>query len=201
MPSDLATRFKTVRNLVARSRAAEFTPYRRFKPGDSVRVLPSHGFAHYRGDTGTIDKMIPINKAWVESEKNGRIIVDLDDLEPIKTVSARTAALEADVKEAVFAFLRDSKFGTLSLGMGAAAKKEGLIFGLRDVAKVLRAWFADKEPSDDKGEAGFTYLKSPAGQKLFMGLVEGVTKVLRKEGARTGFKDVGEAIVAFAEDK
>jgi hypothetical protein len=193
MLSELATRYKSVKNLVARSKAAG-----KFQVGDPVRVLPSHGFAHYRGDTGVIDKMVPINKAYVESEKNGRIIVDLDDLEKIGT---RTAALDADVKEAVFAFLRESKFGTLSLSMGAAAKKEGLNLGLRDVAKVLKAWFADKEPSDDKEESGFKYLKSSAGQKLFMGLVEGVTKVLRKEGARTGFKDVGEALVAFAEDK
>lgn len=123
MPSDLALRYRSVRNLVARSKAtirdmatarteavlhnkdiapfgtvgvldhgAGYLPrmprgaalaYRNFKPGDHVRVLPSHGFAHYRGDEGTIDKIIPINKAWVESEKNGRIIVDLDDLEKI----------------------------------------------------------------------------------------------------------------------
>lgn len=56
----------------------------RFSVGDPVRVKSSHGFAHYRGDTGVIDKMIPINKAYVESERNGRIIVDLDDLEKVQ---------------------------------------------------------------------------------------------------------------------
>lgn len=179
MPSDLATRYKTVRNLVARSKALTI------RDVATARTIP----VLFNGDIAPFGTV-------------GSLPNDLDGPRPnMPRGASRTAALDPDVKEAAFTFLRSSKFGTLSLSMGEAAKKEGLNLGLRDVARVLKAWFADKEPSDDKEEAGFKYLKSPVGQKLFMGLVEGVTKVLRKEGARTGFKDVGEAIVAFAEDK
>lgn len=120
-----------------------------------------------------------------------------------KNVVARfkSAMLDDAFKDAAFAYLRDSKFGTLSLSMGEAAKKAGQHYGMRDVAAVLKAWFADKEPSNDKEEAGFAYLKSPSGQKLFNGIIAGVQKALKTTGARVGFRDVGEAIVAFAEDK
>lgn len=119
-----------------------------------------------------------------------------------KTIVARyKAALDDAFKDAAFEYLRSSKFGTLALSMGKDAKKSGLNFGLRDVAGVLKAWFADREPSNDKEDAGFAYLKSAPGKKLLTEIITGVQKALKATGARVGFKDVGEAIVAFAEDK
>jgi len=53
----------------------------RFRPGDEVKVKPSHGFKEWHGDTGVIEKIIPINKAYVQLKENGRQIFDLDDLE------------------------------------------------------------------------------------------------------------------------
>jgi hypothetical protein len=193
MPSDLASRYKTVRNLVARSKAAG-----RFNVGDPVRVLPSHGFAHYRGDTGVIDKMIPINKAYVESEKNGRIIVDLDDLEKIE---GKAAALDESLKSSAFTFLRESRFPWLAMGMAEEAKRSGEHFGMQDAAKCLKAWFDGRKPEGSKEEAGYRYIQSGAGKLLMNGLIKGVTDALRGTGARVGLKDVGEAIVAFAEGK
>ncbi len=240
MPSDLATRYKTVKNLVARSkvtirdvatariddtglrdrgvmpygtvgvlpndldgprpnmpRGASDRTAGKFSVGDHVRVLPSHGFAHYRGDTGVIDKMIPINKAYVESEKNGRIIVDLDDLE--KGHPNRKASLDDILKNAAFAFLRESKFSWLAKGMAIEAKKSGESLGMRDVAKALKAWFDGRKPEGSKEESGYRYIQSDAGRLLMNGLIKGVTSALKETGSRVGLKEVGEAIVAFAE--
>lgn len=242
---ELAARYVAVRLLAARYRAA-YT--RMFNLGDEVRVKPSHGFKHWHGDTGTIDKFVPINKVYVELDEHGRQILDLDDLEKVDTgkgagltlrdvatartevvlrdrdiapfgtvgvldhweghlprmprgASVKTAMVDDAYKEAAFPFLRDSKFGTLSLAMSAAAKKEGVLFGMRDVASILKSWFDNREPANDKEDAGFKYLKSPAGQKIFNGIIAGVQKALKATGARVGVKDVGEVIVAFAEDK
>jgi hypothetical protein len=52
------------------------------RPGTRVRVLSSHGSPAFRGDVGVIEKLIPLNKAYVELEANGRHVVDLDDVEP-----------------------------------------------------------------------------------------------------------------------
>ncbi len=54
-----------------------------FKPGRRVRVKPSHGFSKWHGDEGVVEKLIPINKAYVELEREGRQILDLNDLELI----------------------------------------------------------------------------------------------------------------------
>lgn len=78
---ELAARYKEAARrqaLVERFKAAASGG---FKPGDTVKVKPSHGFKKWHGDVGTIDKMVPINKAYVQLQENGRQILDLDDLE------------------------------------------------------------------------------------------------------------------------
>jgi hypothetical protein len=53
----------------------------KFKPGDKVRVKDSHGSAKFRGDTGEIEKNVPMGKYYVQLKKNGRSLVDEGDLE------------------------------------------------------------------------------------------------------------------------
>jgi hypothetical protein len=72
-----------------RSVVNRFKTAHKFSVGDEVRIKPSHGFKAWHGDTGEIEKKIPINKAYVELKEHGRVLVDLDDLEP---VSGKTAA-------------------------------------------------------------------------------------------------------------
>jgi len=55
----------------------------RFQKGDEVRIKPTHGFKDWHGDTGTIEKIIPINKAYVQLKENGRRLIDLDNLEHV----------------------------------------------------------------------------------------------------------------------
>lgn len=50
-----------------------------FRPGRRIRIRPTHGIVEWHGDEGPIEKLVPINKAYVQLEKNGRQIVDLDD--------------------------------------------------------------------------------------------------------------------------
>lgn len=55
----------------------------KFSPGDKVKVKDSHGSAKFRGDTGEIEKLVPIGKYYVDLKKNGRSLVDGNDLEKI----------------------------------------------------------------------------------------------------------------------
>jgi len=54
----------------------------KFRLGDRVEINKNHGFKHWHGDTGTIDKFVPINKCYVNMDNGDRRIVDLDDLDP-----------------------------------------------------------------------------------------------------------------------
>jgi hypothetical protein len=183
----------SAKNVVARFKTASG-----FKPGDKIKIKPSHGFKKWHGDTGTVEKLVPINKAYVQLEENGRQIVDLDDIEKIND---RKASIDDAFKEAAFAFLRESKFSWLAMGMAEEAKRSGEHFGMRDAAKTLKAWFDGRKPEGPKEEAGYRYIQGGAGKLLMNGLIKGVTEALKSTGARIGLKDVGEAIVAFAEDK
>ena len=49
--------------------------------GTRVRILPSHGYAPYRGLTGRIDKYVPFSKFYVNLDRGDRIFVDQSDLE------------------------------------------------------------------------------------------------------------------------
>ncbi len=50
-----------------------------FRPGRRIRIRTSHGIVEWHGDEGPIEKLVPFNKAYVQLEKNGRQIVDLND--------------------------------------------------------------------------------------------------------------------------
>jgi hypothetical protein len=50
-------------------------------PGTRIRILNTHGFPAFRGDVGVIETFVPLNKAYVQLEANGRQIVDLGDVE------------------------------------------------------------------------------------------------------------------------
>lgn len=80
---ELAARYKLAASRQALVDRYKVADNRGFKPGVAVKVKPSHGFKKWRGDVGVIDKMVPINKAYVELEGNGRQIVDLNDLEQV----------------------------------------------------------------------------------------------------------------------
>jgi hypothetical protein len=119
-----------------------------------------------------------------------------------KRVASRyKAALDDAFKDAAYQFLRESKFSWLVMGMATEAKKTGEHFGMKDAAKVLKAWFDGRKPEGSKEEAGYRYIQGGAGKLLMNGLIKGVQEALKATGARVGLKDVGEAIVAFAEDK
>lgn len=81
----------------------------RYQPGDRVRIRETHNFKKYHGDEGEIEKIIPINKAYVELEKNGRVIVDLDDVEPAQ---GKTAAVD-DRTKAVVKWLAPKRKGVI----------------------------------------------------------------------------------------
>ena len=53
------------------------------KPGTKVRVKPTHGYAKFHHDEGTIDKYVPFGKYYVELKKNGRQLIDQNDLEKV----------------------------------------------------------------------------------------------------------------------
>jgi hypothetical protein len=215
---ELAARYRLAARrqaLVERFKAAET----RFKPGDRVRVKPTHNFKEWHGDVGEVDKFVPFGKYYVELEKNGRVIIDGDYLEKaeakkasfrlyasditgtLSTAQIEKVALDDSFKDAAFAFLRESKFSWLAMGMSEEAKRAGITFGMRDVAGVLKAWFANRKPEGPKEEAGYRYIQGGAGRMLMDRLIRGVQKALQSTGARVGLKDVGEAIVAFAEDR
>ncbi len=55
----------------------------KFESGDKVRVKDSHGSPKFRGDTGEVEKSVQFGKYYVELEKNGRSLVDGNDLEKV----------------------------------------------------------------------------------------------------------------------
>jgi len=191
---DLAERYKlalTRQALVDRYKAAATT----FQPGEVVRVKPTHGFEEWHGDTGTIEKYVPFGKYYVNLVKNGRVLIDESHLVPVG------ASTEAETKEAAYQFLRNSRFAWLSSGMATEARKNGVGLGMKDVPNILRMWFAGRQPNNPKEEAGYNYIQGGAGQLLMDSLIKGVTKALQSTGNRVGLKEVGETIVAFAEDR
>jgi len=54
----------------------------KFQPGDKVVINKSHGFKHWHGDEGVIDKLVPIGKYYVNMDNGDRRIVDMGDLDP-----------------------------------------------------------------------------------------------------------------------
>lgn len=99
-------------------------------------------------------------------------------------------------------FLQDNvkAISDLSHGMSAEAKKDGAgQFGMKDVRDALDEWFLKNapEPKTDKGRAARRFLESDKGKKVLKKLTDGVTKALKDEGKKPGYKDVGKAIIDF----
>lgn len=100
--------------------------------------------------------------------------------------------------EVAYEALKKSKVGDIALGMAAEAKKSGAKFGLRDAKDAMEAWFdGGREPTTPAQKAARTYLESSKGKSLLKGVTDTVHKALKAQGGKVGYKDIGEAIVAY----
>lgn len=111
---------------------------------------------------------------------------------------ARGSMLPPAAKNDAYEALKHSKMHELVMAMSAEAKKDGERFGMRDAKKAMELWFdGGKEPTDKAQEAARRLLMSDKGKNLLKNVTDAVVGALKKTMSRVGYKDVGEAIVAF----
>ncbi len=101
-------------------------------------------------------------------------------------------------KKAVYDFIEKSGLGhDLVMGMSAAAKKKGQKFGMRDAKAAIAAFVEGDEPKQPALLAAWDHLKSSKGKQQLQTLIDGVVVILKKEQVHVGFRDVGQAVVAW----
>jgi hypothetical protein len=73
----------TADDIAAEARRLRSSNPRDLRAGDAVRISRSHGHAPYRGVTGVIESLVPVGKAYVLTEQEGRLFVDVSNLESV----------------------------------------------------------------------------------------------------------------------